>query len=303
MTENEVSEETGELPPPPPEAERSLAHTLKRIAPYAAGLAAFLFGLLIFAPLEAYAYIALRQFGSGGTHIDIGELSLSVFGKFKAQSIKVPLSGDSEKGGVLKIAEAKGRTSLFGILSGDKYDAKAEAIILSFSKGDFGLKVDSLELVSELTQTKSGGTTKAMNGTISLQAEAAQVTYRENKYLKEEIVVPFLKIVIKARAQQNNIQIETGEAMGRLLNVQMRGSLSVGNQTDLNLNLTLKPTNEFYEKYQDKDLRTLLKFANLLHEDGRIELNIRGTLAQPVVEPVTVKTAAAVPGAPAPHSP
>ena len=287
------------LPPAPAEADRSWQSRLKRIAPYAAGLAAFAVGLLLFAPLEAYAYLALRQAGTSGLHIDVSDLSLSVFGKFKAQSIKVPLSADAEKGGVLKIAEAKGNASLWGFLSGDKYDATAEAVILSFSRGDFGIKIDSLEIVSALTQAKTGGTTKALNGNLSITAESAQVTYKETKYLKEDIVVPFLKIVLKCRAQENRIGIETGEAMGRLINMQIRGSVTLGPQTELSLNLVLRPTDEFYQKYQDKDLRTLLKFANILQDDGRIEFNVRGTLNQPIVEPVLAKTSAPVaPAAP-----
>jgi type II secretion system protein N len=299
MTENELNEDVDSAtPPPPPEAEMSIARTLKRIAPFAAGIGAFLIGVLLFAPLESYTFLALRQMGAGGIHIEIGDLSLSTFGRFKAESIKVPLSGDSDKQGVLKIAEAKGRISLLGAIMGDKYDADTEAVILSFSKGDFSLKIDSLELASALEQVKSGGTQKVLNGTISLTAESAQVTYRENRFLKEEIVIPFLKIVLKCRAQQNNIAIDTGEAMGRLINAQIRGSVTLGQQTDLNLNITLRPTNEFFEKYQDKDPRTLLKFAGVLQEDGRIEFNVKGTMAQPVIEAVTVKPA--IPGMPAP---
>lgn len=291
MTENDLTEEP--LPSPPAEADRSWQHKVKRVLPYAAGVAAFVIGLLLFAPLEAYAYLALRQLGATGVHVDIGELSLSVFGKFKAQSIKIPLGNDTQKDGILKIAEAKGRASLLGALTGDKFDANAEAVILSFSKGDFAINVDSLEVVSALIQAKSGGTGKAMNGTLSIQAESAQVTYTETKYLKEKIVLPFLKIVLKCRAQENRISIETGEAMGRYVNVQIRGSVTLAAQTELSLNLVLRPTNEFYEKYQDKDLRTLLKFANILQDDGRIEFNVRGTVAQPIVEAVTVKTPSA----------
>ena len=297
MTENEVNEEP--LPPAPAEPDRSWQSRLKRIAPFAAGLAAFLLGLLIFAPLEAYAYLALRHVGASGVHVDVSDLSLSIFGKFKAQSIKIPLSADAEKGGVLKIAEAKGNASIIGFLTGDKYDATAEAVILSFSRGDFGIKIDSLEIVSALAQAKTGGTTKALNGDFSITAESAQITYKETKYLKEDIVVPFLKIVLKCRAQDNRIAIETGDALGRLINMQMRGSLTLGPQTELSLNLVLRPTEEFYQKYQDKDLRTLLKFANILQDDGRIEFNVRGTLNQPVVEPVLAKAAAAPPAAPA----
>lgn len=299
MTENEVNEEP--LPPAPAEAVSSWQSKLKRITPFIAGLAAFAFGLLIFAPLEAYAYLALRQAGATGLHIDVSDLSLSVFGKFKAQSIKIPLSADAEKGGVLKIAEAKGNASLLGFLTGDKYDATAEAVILSFSRGDFGIKIDSLEIVSALAQAKTGGTAKALNGNLSITAESAQITYKETKYLKEDIVVPFLKIVLKCRAQENRIGIETGEAMGRLINMQIRGSVTLGPQTELSLNLVLRPSDEFYQKYQDKDLRTLLKFANILEDDGRIEFNVRGTINQPIVEPVLAKTAAPPAPPPAPR--
>ena len=79
--------------------------------------------------------------------------------------------------------------------------------------------------------------------------------------------------------------------------MQIRGSVTLGPQTELSLNLVLKPTDEFYQKYQDKDLRTLLKFANILQDDGRIEFNVRGTLTQPIVEPVLAKTAAPAPAA------
>jgi len=288
MTESENSEEL--VPASPPQTERTWQATLKKLSPYAAGFVAFLIGLLIFAPLEAYAMLALRQLGASGVHVDIGDLSLSVFGRFKAESIKVPFGNETDKQAALKIAEAKGKISTLGVLLGDKYDAHAEAVIFSFSKGDFNLKIDSLEITSALEQVKSGGTQKSLNGSLQIEAESAQVTYKENKFLKEEIVIPFLKIVLKAKAQQNVIGIETGEAMGRLINAQIKGSVTMGQQTDLNLNVILKPTNEFFEKYQDKDLRTLLKFANVLQDDGRIEFNIRGSMAAPVVEAVTVKS-------------
>ncbi len=287
MTENENSEEL--VPAAPPQAERNWQSTLKGIAPYAAGTMAFLLGLLVFAPLEAYAMLALRQLSASGVHVDVGEISLSVLGRFNAQSVKIPFGTETDKMAALKIAEVKGKLSLLGALMGDRYNANAEAVIVSYTKGDFGLKIDSLEIISALEQTKSGGTGKTLNGTLSLQADLAQVTYKENKFLKEEIVVPFMKIVFKAKAQQNQIAIETGEAMGRLINAQVRGSITLGTLTELNLNIILKPTNEFYEKYQDKDLRTLLKFANILQDDGRIEFNVRGNLAAPVVEPVTLK--------------
>ena len=289
MTESENSEEL--VPTAPPQVERSWQSTLKKIAPYAAGFAAFLFGLLIFAPLEGYAMLALRQLGASGVHVDIGDLSLSVFGRFRAESIKIPIGTEADKQAAIKIAETKGKIGILGALLGDKYDARAEAVIFSFAKGDFNLKIDSLEIVSALEHAKSGGTAKTLNGTLQVEAESAQVAYKETKFLKEEIVIPFLKVVLKARAQQNVIAIETGEAMGRLINAQIKGSVTLGAQTDLNLNVILKPTNEFFEKYQDKDLRTLLKFANVLQDDGRIEFNVRGTLAAPLVEAVTVKTA------------
>jgi type II secretion system protein N len=287
MTENERNEEL--VPAAPPQVERNWQTTLKQIAPYAAGFVAFLFGLLVFAPLEAYAMLALRQLSASGIHVDVAEMSLSAFGRFNAQSIKIPFGTAADKQAALKIAEAKGRISLLGALMGDRYDANAEAVILSFTKGDFGLKIDSLEITSALEQSKSGGTGKTLNGTLALQADLAQATYKENKFLKEEIVVPFMKIVFKLRAQQNQIAIETGEAMGRLINAQVKGSITMGTQTELNLNIVLKPTNEFYEKYQDKDLRTLLKFANILQDDGRIEFNVRGNLGAPIVEAVTLK--------------
>lgn len=301
MTENEINEEP--LPPAPAEPDRSWQSRLKRIAPYAAGLAAFLLGILFFAPLEAYAQLALRQAGASGIQVDVSDLSLSVFGRFKAQSVKIPLGSDSEKSGVLKIAEVKGSAALLGLLLGDKIDLNADAVILSFNRGDFTLTVDSLEVNSALTQNKTGGTSKSLNGSLSLSAEAAQVTYNETKFLKEKIVVPFVKVLLKCRAQDNRIGIETGEAMGRFVNVQIRGAVTLGNTTELSLNLVLKPTNEFFEKYQDKDLRTLLKFANILQDDGRIEFNVRGSLAQPVIEPVLVKTSPLPGGAPPPPTP
>lgn len=286
MTENENTEDL-QTPAPPPEPERTWQSTLKRFAPVLAGLAAFLVGLVWFAPLEAYTILALRQLAASGYHVEVGDLAISAFGRYKVESLKIPLAGDGDKQGNLKIAEAKGRVALLSALLGDKYDLTTEAVILSFAKGDFALKIDSLEIKSLLEQTKSGGTGKLLNGTVSIEAESAQVTYKENRFLKEEIVLPFLKIVLKARAQQNQVAIETGEAMGRLVNAQIRGSLNLGPQTELNLNLVIKPTEEFYQKYQDKDPKTLLKFANVLQDDGRIEFNIKGTVAQPVVEPVT----------------
>lgn len=289
MSEMENGEEL--VPAAPPQADRSWQSTLKRLAPYSAGLAAFFLGLLIFAPLEAYARLALRQLGASGVHVDVGDLSLSILGRFRAESIKIPIGSESDKQAALKIAEATGKVGILGALIGDKYDAQAEAVIFSFAKGDFSLKIDSLEITSALEHARSGGTAKTLNGTIQIEAQSAQVAYKENKFLKEEIVIPFLKVTFKAKAQQNVIAIETGEAMGRLINAQIRGSVTLGTQTELNLNVILKPTNEFFEKYQDKDLRTLLKFANVLQDDGRIEFNIRGSMAAPAVEAVTVKSA------------
>lgn len=298
MTENDDNQslnENGEtpLPPQPLEADKSLIKTLKRAAPFAAGIVAFLVGLLLLPPLESYAYLALRQLAASGVQVDVSDLSLSPFGRFKAEGIKIPLGQDPEKQTALKIAEAKGKVALLDLLN-DRYDATLEAVIISFAKGDLSLKIDSVELTTALEQVKGGGTARVLNGNISFQATAAQVTYRENKYLKEEIVIPFLQVTFKLKAQQNNFAIETGEAMGRLVNAQVRGSIAFGQQQDLNLNIVLKLTNEFFEKYQDKDPRTLLKFAGILQDDGRIEFHIRGTTAQPIVEPVTVKA----PGAP-----
>jgi len=296
MTENETTEDLS-TPTAPPEPERTWQSTLRRFTPFLAGLAALLVGLVWFAPLEAYTILALRQLAASGYHVEVGDLSISAFGRYRIESLKIPLADDRDKQGNLKIAEAKGRIALLSALLGDKYDLTTEAVILSFAKGDFSLKIDSLEIQSLLEQTKSGGTGKLLNGTVSIEAESAQVTYKENRFLKEEIVVPFPKIVLKAHAQQNQVAIETGEAMGRLVNVQIRGSVALGQQTELNLNLIIKPTEEFYQKYQDKDPKTLLRFANVLQDDGRIEFKIKGTIAQPVVEPVT---AAAVKPPPAP---
>lgn len=286
MTETDQTEDST-APAPPPEPERSWQGTLKKLAPFLAGFAAFLVGLVWFAPLEAYTILALRQLAASGYPVEVGDLSLSPFGRYKVEGLKVPLAGEGEKQGNLKIAEAKGRVSLLSALLGDRYDMTTEAVILSFAKGDFSLKMDALEIRTLLEQTKSGGTARLLNGTVTLEAESAQVTYRENRFLKEEIVVPFLKIVLKARSQQSQVTIETGEAMGRLVNAQIRGSLNLGASTELNLNLVIRPTEEFYQKYQDKDPKTLLRFANVLQDDGRIEFNIRGTVAQPLVEPVT----------------
>ncbi|MCX7632581.1 MAG: type II secretion system protein GspN [Turneriella sp.] len=272
--------------PPPPEPVKNWYTRLKKITPFLSGLLAFLIGLIWFAPLESYAVLALRHAAASGYHIEFSDLSLSVFGNYHIEGIKIPLGSDSEKPGQIKIAEAKGRAALFGIFLGEKYEFSAEALICSLSKGDFTLKIDSLQLKSNLEAQKSGGTEKLLSGPLELEAEAAQISYKETRFLKEDIVIPFLKIVLKAQARQNQIAIETGEAIGRLVNAQLRGTVTVGPQPELNLVLTLKPTEEFYQKYQDKDPKTLLRIANVLHDDGRIELKIRGSLAQPVVEPV-----------------
>ncbi|MBS0616564.1 MAG: type II secretion system protein GspN [Spirochaetes bacterium] len=301
MTEDDIHSEPTPLAEPPAESEKSLLNRLRRFLPYAVGVGAFILGLVIFAPIEAYAYLALRQLSATGVRVDVEELKLSPFGRFSAESIKIPLGGEQDKQHSFQIAELTGRIALLDALMSDKFDATADATIISFAKGDFKLKIDTLEIISKLEQSKSGGTHKTMSGSVSLQGESAQATYRENKFLKEDIVLPFLKIILKLRAQQNNFQIETCEAIGRLINAQVKGTFSVGQQTDLNLNIILKPTEEFYQKYQDKDPKTLLKFAGVLQDDGRIEINVRGPLAQLVIE--TVKAVPAQPSASAVPTP
>ncbi|HRP69982.1 MAG TPA: type II secretion system protein GspN [Turneriella sp.] len=295
MTENELIteglEESASLPTPPTENTRSRKKILLRAIPYLAGFFAFLLGLLFFAPLESYAYLALRQIAGEGTRIEVIDLSLSSFGNFKVQGIQIPLAGTGGKQGLIKIAELKGKISLLNALFGDKYNSHAEAVIFSFTQGDLSFKIDALELNSNLTLEKSGGTNKLLNGTFDFTAESAQLIYKEKKYLKEEIVIPFLKVTIKCRAQQGNIAVESADAIGRLVNAQIRGSIQVGGQSNLNLNIILRPTDEFFEKYQDKDPRTLLKFAGILQDDNRIELNVRGPMNAPQVTPVTVKPA------------
>jgi len=305
MTKNDLEENFSEegssaTPTPPAAPQRTLLGTLKKFSPWGAGLLAFLIGIIFFAPLESYAYLALRQLQGDGTRIEVNDLSLSTLGRFKVQGIKIPLTATNSNEGVLKIAEAKGKISLWNALLGDKYDSHTEAVIFSFHKGDFTLKIDSLEIDSDVSLAKSGGTNKTISGTFGFTAESAQLVYKEKKFLKEEIVIPFLKVNLKCRAQQNNIAIETGDAVGRLVNAQIRGSIQMGPTANLNIDITLRPTNEFFEKYQDKDPRTLLKFAGILQDDDRIELNIRGSMAAPVVTPVKVQGASPfAPSAPA----
>lgn len=295
----ESTTEPMETPPPPIEEAPRWQRIAKRLVPLLVGFLAFVFGLLFFAPLEDYALLALRQASATGPAVEIGNLKLSSFGNFKAESLKIPLSGEGENQGLLKIAEVKGDISLFSILFSDTYKSTANAVILSFSQGNFGLKIDSLEAKTDLTQKKSGGTQQAFQGSVSFEGESAQVVYKEMRFLKEEIVVPFLKVILKLRVHESTIAIDECEALGRLASVKIKGSMQTGAQGQLSLNVVLKPTDEFYEKYQDKDPRTLLRFANVLQDDGRIELNIRGTLSQPQVQPVTVQpTATTTP----PHS-
>lgn len=289
---DESTTEPIETPPPPAEEAPQWQRIAKRLVPFLVGFLAFVFGLLFFAPLEDYALLALRQASATGSSVEIGNLTLSSFGSFKAESLKIPLSGEGENQGLLKIAEVKGDIALFSILFSDTYKSTANAVILSFSQGNFGLKIDSLEAKTDLTQKKSGGTQQAFQGRVSLEGESAQVVYKEMRFLKEEIVVPFLKVILKLRVHENTIAIDECEALGRLASVKIKGSMQMGQQGQLGLNIILKPTDEFYEKYQDKDPRALLRFANVLQDDGRIELNIRGTLSQPQVQPVTVQPAA-----------
>jgi len=286
--------------PVPLEPDKSWQKRVKRAMPYLAGSVAFIIGLLFFAPLEAYAFLLLRQLSATGVNIEVADLSLSALGRFKAEGVRIPIgtAGSSEaQMGSVKIADVKGRIALLDLLS-DKYDLNLEGQIIALKKGDASLRIDTLDLNVSLEQNRAQASAKSVSGTVGLSSGQIEVKYKETKYLKEEITIPFLQINLKLKAQQNTFQIETGEALGRLINAQVKGSFTLGaQQQDLNLNVVLKLTNEFFEKYQDKDPRTLLKFAGILQDDGRIEFNIRGTMNQPVVEPVKV---AATPGMPSP---
>lgn len=295
--ENSVNSEVS--PTPALEVDASWQKRVKRVMPYAAGALAFIVGLIFLAPLESYAYLMLRQLSASGISVEVGELSLSALGRFKAESLRVPFgpTGSAEaQMGTIKIAEAKGRVDLLDLLN-DKFDFNLEALIIAIRKGDIAVRIDTLELASQLEQNRAQASAKSISGTITLTASSAQVSYKETKYLKEEITIPFAQITLKVKAQQNNFTIETGEALGRMVNAQIKGTINLtAQQQDLNLNVILKLTNEFFEKYQDKDPRTLLKFAGILQDDGRIEFNVRGSMSQPIIEPVKATGQPGMPG-------
>ena len=128
---------------------------------------------------EGYAMLALRQLGASGVHVDIGDLSLSVFGRFRAESIKIPIGTEADKQAAIKIAETKGKIGILGALLGDKYDARAEAARIiaqarEAAEAEAGIAAQRAKeaLRDQVAQLAVAGAEKILRKEINAQAHA-----------------------------------------------------------------------------------------------------------------------------------
>jgi len=280
----------------PPPVKLTWTQRLAKFAPYLVGVLAFFIGLFLFLPVESFAKLGLQQLTSSGVNLELEDLRLSLWGKLSANSVKIPLSDASKPdgGGRFEIAEIKGKIHPLDFLLRDKLDANLEGTLLVFNKGDINIKIDALNIEAVVESIR--GASRNFNGKIVIGATSLMVSYKNVPMLKEDVSVPFLQVNIKGKLQQGNLALETGDAMGKLINARIQGSISLVNQLDLNLTIRLKLSEEFFQKYQDANLRSLLKFARLLHDDDHIEFTVKG----PVSAPAVVATEVPLPGATAP---
>ena len=290
MENNESN--TAENPSTPP-PKLTWLQRFAKFAPYVTGLFAFIIGLFLFLPLESFAKLGIQQFTASGINLEFEDLKLSLLGKFSATSVKIPFpeAGKPDGGGKFEIAEIKGKLHPFDFLLRDKLDANFETTLVTFNKGDLVIKIDTLNIETIIESVR--GVSRNYNGKMLLGATSLMISYKNVPILKEDVSIPFLQVNVKGKLQQGNLLLETGDAMGRLVNARIQGSISFVNQLDLNLTIHIKLSEEFYQKYKDKDLRTLLKFGRMLHDDDHIEFAIKGPLSALAVAAVEVP----IPGA------
>ncbi len=251
----------------------------QRLLPWISGTLAFIFGLIWFLPLNQLAREALTRMSPESLNVELGDIRLGVLGGYDITNLRLASeSGDTSF--VLSIPSATGRLSLWGLLLGN-FNFKSELQGLQIKKGVMKISGGVWSLQSSISGIRKSAS--AFKGDAEISASSFLFVYDEPlPMLDETLEIPVAALKLQGKVDQGVFKIQSGALDSRLAKVSISGSAGLSPSAPLDIGIVITPTEELFQKYQDKGLREILKSFKLLQADGRIQFQLSGTVSRPV---------------------
>lgn len=260
--------------------EKKQSRLLKIGGPLLVFLSAFLIGILIFLPTGELAEIALKYLARSGTRIETGSINPALNGSFTAESVEIPHPEDETR-----IALVEGDVDTTEILFSDRLKMQVKLTGLTVKRGALKIGGGIWNLKADINGVSKNRS--QWKGSLSLKGQGMMINYLEP--------VPMLNTTITARVlslegnfalDRNRVNIQRLQAVSDLAEIIVQGQASLVQNGPLNLEVAVIPTKNFYEKYKEQGVRQVLEAFGILQADGRIQLQVQGTTANPSVKPV-----------------
>ena len=253
---------------------------LQKIAPYIIGFIAFLFGIILFFPLEEFTNRFIATAGPLGNQLEFQDLSISKLGDFEIKNLQYsflrtkPQPFQENQHFSLEIPSIEGEISLFKLLLLNTIDSR-------FSTNSFELNISSDNLLffkgSDLAVIIKGenfkNITKDFDGLIQINAVNILGNY--------DIILPTIgeklgeftisNVIAEAIVKRGIINFKNFQIESSLGTMQVSGSLPTSlSRGPINLTITIYPA-PLLKKYSEFNLEYNLKNTlQMLHDDGSL---------------------------------
>ena len=273
IDENEISVEELDSP-------KAKFSILQKIAPYLVGSLAFLFGLVLFFPLEEFTNRFIATVGPLGNQLEFQDLSISKLGNFEVKNLRYsflrtqsqPSQGNQRFS--LKIPSVEGEISFFKLLLSDTIDSRFSASSFELNiLSDHSLFFKGADLAVIIKGKNFKNIPKNFDGSIQVNAVNILGNY--------DIILPTIgeelgeftitNIIAEATVKRGIISFKNFQIESSLGTVKVSGSLPASlSQGPINLTVTIYPA-PLLKKYSEFNLEYNLKNTlQMLHDDGSL---------------------------------
>lgn len=258
---------------------------LRRISLFFVGLMVFILGFFFFLPLGQIAREALNRVSTPELSLQVGDIQLGVWGGFKFSELKLFTQTEDSLLNI-NIPSISGQVSLLSLLVSSNLDLKTTIPGPQFTKGAIRLKGGLWEIQAAISGIRR--VVNFMKGDISIAASSFIFYYDEPlPMLDETLEIPITAMKIEGKLDQGILRVQKGILESRLANVEISGSAGLYAASPIDINIVVHPSEELYQKYQDKGLREILTSFKILQPDGRMQFHLSGTFARPMFRTIT----------------
>jgi len=258
--------------------------------PIFTGIFFFITGLIIFFPKDDIFQSILAKARFQGYPVYIDKTSISLTGNYEFERFSYDLKSSlTSNENQIKMAYMNGHLSFWSLLFDNTIDFEQTARgvfvpldVATFSGGDWNF-------LANLENVKDG--MDKISGKLNIGILNSMVKIP----LSLPVVLPGIGDSIQTNIRRGNLngRLQTGalifdisEIDSDLARVIIQGRILLNNQNQINLQVIIFPTQQFFEL--SPGIKELLENFGYLQKDGKIELMISGTPAKLQTRPVQV---------------